>query len=165
MFHHAADFDAFGQGDTEGVDACGQPAEVESGLALKDGHVAASVVKHIHAHYFLVGRHGYDTRGGVGIEGKVVVLGHSIGIVRLIALGTSHAECEVVDVVATVITSVTRSENVAECDVMPCATVCFEIDSAENRGRGGSVVEGKSCMRGVGFLGAEVGAFAVHDAV
>ena len=130
MFHHAADFDAFGQGDTEGVDACGQPAEVESGLALKDGHVAASVVKHFHAHYFLVGLNGYDTRGGVGIEGEAVTVVGVRVIVKGI-LSPSHAECEVVDIIATVIAGVTRSENVLEYNIVSVASVGGEVDGVE----------------------------------
>ena len=155
LFHHAADFDAFGQGDAEGVETGGEAAEVEGGLTLECCHVAACVVIDIHAYHLFVSLDGQDTCCRVGVEGEAVSRGlHAVAVVRHVALG-SGAEVDVVDIVAAVVARLPRGQDIAESDVVAGARVGGEVDCAEHEGGGGGVVEGgdRHKCAGVGEAG------------
>ena len=137
LLHNTSYLDALGQRHAEGVDARGEPSEVDCGLVLEGGDAPSGVVVDVHAQHLFVR----------GVAGLGAVLVHVGG-------GADLAQSEVVDVVEAVVSCVSRCQDVAEGDVPTCSGVGGEIDRDGCRDSGAGVVDGDDRSERVGTVEA-----------
>ena len=161
LLHHTADFDAVGQCAAESVQTGGETAEVDGGLVLECCHAAAGVVEDVDTFNLAVSFDGEHAGSRVGEDrhpflGERLIVGDVVPV-AVKAFGCGEAERDVVDVVAAVVARLAGGEDIAESDIVTAAGVGGEVDGAEDRSRGGRVVES-----GDGHEGAGVGEVG-HD--
>ena len=146
-------FDAVGQCAAESVQTGGETAEVDGGLVLDSCHAATGVVEDVDTFNLAVSFHGDHAGSRVGEDGHPL-LGERLIVGEVVPVAVKSFRCreakrDIVDVVDAEVARLSGGEYVSENDIATGAGVRSEVDSLQDRGCGGRVVDcGDSHERG-----------------